>query len=117
MPFVDHVDQRVEVASYTDGALLVRVALAAEADAIHPGWGFLAEDAAFARLVQDTEGLLWIGPRAEAIELLGDKVRAKQTAAGITPLLQGGAGDESALLEAARATGWPVLIKGECWCV
>ncbi|MFJ8850800.1 biotin carboxylase N-terminal domain-containing protein [Streptomyces sp. NPDC102437] len=73
--------------TYLRGDLVVRAALAAGADAIHPGYGFLSENAGFARAVQDA-GLLWVGPPAKAIELMASKTRAKglMAAAGV-PLL------------------------------
>jgi len=83
------------------------------ADAIHPGYGFLAENAEFARAV-DEAGLLWVGPPASAIEEMGDKVRsrARMRAAGV-PIVPGsetGAGDDSLLREGARL-GFPLLVK------
>ncbi|MFD8742411.1 biotin carboxylase N-terminal domain-containing protein, partial [Streptomyces sp. NPDC059616] len=73
--------------TYLRGDLVVRAALAAGADAVHPGYGFLSENAGFARAVQDA-GLLWVGPPVKAIELMASKTRAKElmAAAGV-PLL------------------------------
>ncbi len=73
--------------TYLRGDLIVRAALAAGADAVHPGYGFLSESADFARAVTDA-GLVWIGPPAEAIEAMASKTRAKRVmaAAGV-PLL------------------------------
>ncbi|MFB8035003.1 biotin carboxylase N-terminal domain-containing protein [Streptomyces sp. NPDC056004] len=91
--------------TYLRGDLVVRAALAAGADAVHPGYGFLSENAGFARAVQDA-GLLWVGPPAKAIELMASKTRAKglMAAAGV-PLL--------APVDPERATAddLPLLLK------
>ena len=63
--------------TYLHRQAILAAAQAAGAEAVHPGYGFLAEDAAFARAVQ-AAGLVWIGPAAESIELMGDKVNAKR---------------------------------------
>ncbi|MFE9252514.1 acetyl/propionyl/methylcrotonyl-CoA carboxylase subunit alpha [Streptomyces sp. NPDC007088] len=91
--------------TYLRGDLLVRAALSAGADAVHPGYGFLSENAGFARAVQDA-GLLWVGPPAKAVELMASKTRAKQlmAAAGV-PLL---APVDPAR---ARAEDLPLLLK------
>ncbi len=67
------------VAAYLDGEQVIRVALEASCDAIHPGYGFLAENAAFARACADA-GITFVGPRAEMLELFGDKLRARALA-------------------------------------
>ena len=114
MPHVDAAARALRVGSYLDGAAVVAAACAAQAAAVHPGYGFLSESAAFARAVVDA-GLVWVGPPPEAIELMGDKARAKQLAraAGV-PVVPGVEGEDLDL-EALRAFGdehgYPVVIK------
>lgn len=95
--------------SYLSVERILGAAARTGARAIHPGYGFLAENAAFARACADA-GLVFIGPPAEAIALMGDKIRAKETvkAAGV-PVVPGGRDPE--LAEAARDLGAPVLLK------
>ncbi|MFN3955817.1 MAG: acetyl/propionyl/methylcrotonyl-CoA carboxylase subunit alpha [Pararhodobacter sp.] len=100
--------------SYLDAAGLVQAARAAGAQAVHPGYGFLAEDAGFARLCAEA-GLAFIGPAPETIAMMGDKGHAKaaMAAAGV-PCLRGheGAGhDDAALIEAATGIGFPLMVK------
>ncbi|WP_318202849.1 acetyl/propionyl/methylcrotonyl-CoA carboxylase subunit alpha [Streptomyces sp. SCL15-4] len=85
--------------TYLRGDLIVRAALAAGADAVHPGYGFLSENAGFARAVLDA-GLVWIGPPPEAIEAMASKIRAKRLM-GLAPL------DPAKVSEADL----PVLVK------
>jgi acetyl-CoA carboxylase biotin carboxylase subunit len=100
--------------SYLDVHALLAAARATDADAVHPGYGFLAENAGFARAVEEAH-LTWVGPPPEAIAVMGDKLaaRAAAAAAGV-PLVPGSevaAGDVRAATERAAALGWPVLVK------
>ena len=72
-------DETVAIASYLHSEEHIRAAKASGADAIHPGYGFLAESAAFASAV-DAAGLVWVGPPAEALHAGGDKIEAKRIA-------------------------------------
>jgi acetyl-CoA carboxylase biotin carboxylase subunit len=97
--------------SYLNPAAIVRAALDTGAQAIHPGYGFLAESAMFARAVLDS-GLAWVGPPPEVLELAGDKVAAREAfeRTGF-PVLPGG-GPYASADEAARAdVGYPVVVK------
>ncbi|WP_432537846.1 ATP-binding protein [Kineococcus arenarius] len=100
--------------SYLDGAKLVAVALRAGADAVHPGYGFLSENAQFAQSVIDA-GLTWIGPPPAAIEALGDKVSARHLAARAGAPLVAGTPDPVAgvdeVLAFADEHGLPIAIK------
>ncbi|WP_031510391.1 biotin carboxylase N-terminal domain-containing protein [Streptomyces megasporus] len=91
--------------TYLRGESIVKAALTAGADAVHPGYGFLSENAGFARLVRDA-GLLWIGPPPEAIEAMASKIRAKELMAEagvpvLTPVPP----------EEAREEHLPLLVK------
>ncbi|MEV0262043.1 biotin carboxylase N-terminal domain-containing protein [Streptomyces sp. NPDC050617] len=100
--------------SYLSIERLLAAAARSGAQAVHPGYGFLAENAAFTRACADA-GLVFIGPPADAIELMGDKIRAKETvrAAGV-PVVPGSSGSglgDAELAAAAREIGMPVLLK------
>ncbi|ANH91652.1 acetyl/propionyl-CoA carboxylase subuit alpha [Streptomyces sp. SAT1] len=100
--------------SYLRADRLLEAAARTGAQAVHPGYGFLAENAEFARACE-AAGLVFIGPPADAISLMGDKIRAKETvaAAGV-PVVPGSSGSglsDEQLAEAARAIGMPVLLK------
>lgn len=100
--------------SYLDGARIIDAAKQAGAEAIHPGYGFLSENAAFARAVADA-GLIWVGPKADTIESMGLKDRAKAIAeeAGVPvlPGYRGDAQDAKTLTKEAETIGFPLLIK------
>ena len=100
--------------SYLDIAKILKVAAESGADAVHPGYGFLAENAQFAREVI-TAGLIWIGPPPDAIEALGDKTAARVIARRVgAPLAPGTEGPVSGPEEAARfaaENGLPIAIK------
>ncbi|MGP9020720.1 ATP-binding protein [Streptomyces sp. BR1] len=100
--------------SYLRVDRLLEAAAKSGAQAVHPGYGFLAENAAFARACAEA-GLVFIGPPADAISLMGDKIRAKETvkAAGV-PVVPGSSGSgltDAQLADAAREIGMPVLLK------
>ena len=100
--------------TYLDISKIIKIALGCDADAVHPGYGFLSENADFARAVADA-GLTWIGPPPEAIEALGDKVKARHIAREVgAPLAPGTANPVAGADEVsqfAREHGLPVAIK------
>jgi acetyl-CoA carboxylase biotin carboxylase subunit len=118
-PFVQEADEAVPLGgaspaeSYLRGDAIVAAALLSGADAIHPGYGFLSENADFARRVA-ASGLFFIGPPPEAIAAMGGKLAAKalMQKAGV-PVLPGAevGGAAAALAKAAAAIGFPVLVK------
>lgn len=120
-PFVREADLAVDLGgaspteSYLRGDAIIAAAAQTGADAIHPGYGFLAEDARFARAVI-AAGLRWIGPDPETIDSMGSKVRARELmeAAGV-PVLPGrtldGEPDEATLRGYADEIGYPLLVK------
>jgi acetyl-CoA carboxylase biotin carboxylase subunit len=100
--------------SYLIGNNLIMAALNTGCEAIHPGVGFLSENAGFARMVRD-KGLIFIGPDTGVIELLGDKVQARDTARRfglpVTPGSAGAVAAEDEAAEVIRELGFPVIIK------
>jgi acetyl-CoA carboxylase biotin carboxylase subunit len=101
-------------ASYLNRDAILTAAKATGTDAIHPGYGFMAEDPSFARSCID-EGIIWIGPPVSAIERMGDKAVARETmrAAGV-PIVPGSDGiisDPKKAIKLANSIGYPLLIK------
>ena len=100
--------------SYLNVAAIISAAEITQADAIHPGYGFMSENAKFADIVE-AHGITWIGPKPEHIRTMGDKVEAKRTAGALgLPLVPGSDGAVSEVEEARRiadAIGYPVIIK------
>jgi acetyl-CoA carboxylase biotin carboxylase subunit len=120
LPFVTEADEALllgpaaPAASYRNVEAVLEAARVSGAQAIHPGYGFLAEDASFAARVLDA-GLAWVGPSPEAIEAMGDKIRARNlvSAAGV-PVSRGTTtpvADAAAALAAARDIGFPLMVK------
>lgn len=120
LPFVAEADQAVPLAGqppgqvYRDLEALLAVAKATGAQAVHPGYGFLSENADFARAVQ-AQGLTWVGPGPDAIAAMGDKINARNlmAAAGV-PVAPGTtepAPDVEAAVAAATGIGYPVMVK------
>ena len=100
--------------SYLSIARLIEAARATGADAVHPGYGFLAENAAFARAVEDA-GLVFVGPAPDAIALMGAKRAAKQRMieAGVpcVPGYEGAAQDDDVLCAEGERIGVPIMVK------
>ncbi len=100
--------------SYLNMAAIISAAEITHADAIHPGYGFLSENAQFADIVE-AHGITFIGPKPEHIRTMGDKIEAKRTAGALgLPLVPGSDGAVSDIAEAraiAEAAGYPVIIK------
>ena len=100
--------------SYLNIPAIISAAEISGADAIHPGYGFLSENARFAEIVE-LHNIIWIGPKPEHIRTMGDKVEAKRTAAALgLPLVPGSDGPIRTIAEArkvAEEIGYPVLIK------
>ena len=100
--------------SYLNVPNIISAAEIVHADAIHPGYGFLSENAQFAEIVE-SHGLIWVGPKPEHIRIMGDKVEAKRTAARLgLPLVPGSEGPVDGPEEArevAAETGYPLIVK------
>ncbi|WP_018630140.1 acetyl/propionyl/methylcrotonyl-CoA carboxylase subunit alpha [Niabella aurantiaca] len=97
--------------TYLNGNNIIAAAKAVRADAIHPGYGFLSENAAFAKACRD-QGIIFIGPTPEAMEAMGNKIAARQTAmaAGV-PVTPGITGTVQELMAHSGSVGFPLLIK------
>ena len=117
-PFVAEADQAIALGgrsasdSYLDAAKVLDAARRSGADAVHPGYGFLSENAAFAQAVIDA-GLAWVGPPPHAIAAMGDKLEAKRLmVAALVPTLPSVELDDGTDVAAeADAIGYPVLVK------
>ena len=100
--------------SYLNIENILAAAKATKADAIHPGYGFLSENAAFAQACADN-GIIFIGPNIDAIDVMGDKAKSKRRMieAGVpcVPGYQGEAQDDATLLEASKSIGYPIMVK------
>ncbi|MEV6303714.1 biotin carboxylase N-terminal domain-containing protein [Actinoplanes sp. NPDC051861] len=120
MPFVAEADEAICVGpanpaqSYRNTEAILAAAKSSGAQAIHPGYGFLSENADFARTVE-ANGLIWVGPGADAISAMGDKINARNlmAAAGVpvAPGTQEPAATVEAALAAAGEIGFPVMVK------
>ncbi|MGC4850834.1 acetyl-CoA carboxylase biotin carboxylase subunit [Micromonospora sp. DT15] len=120
LPFVAEADEAVLIGppnpalSYRNTEAILAAAKSTGAQAIHPGYGFLSENADFARTVE-ASGLIWVGPDADAITAMGDKINARNlmAAAGVpvAPGTADPAADLDAAVTAAAEIGYPVMVK------
>jgi acetyl-CoA carboxylase, biotin carboxylase subunit len=120
MPFVNEADEAICVGaaspaqSYRNTEAIIAAAKASGAQAIHPGYGFLSENADFARTVE-ANGLIWVGPGADAITAMGDKINARNLMAEagvpVAPGTHDPAATIDAALDAAATIGYPVMVK------
>ncbi len=120
LPYLAACDEAVLIGpsapalSYLNAEAILAAAARTGAAAIHPGYGFLAENAVFARQVLDA-GLTWIGPSPDAIEQMGDKISARNLMAGVGIPVADGSGepvpDADAAVEVAARIGYPVMVK------
>src|SRR5579863_3669904 len=120
LPYVREADQAARIGpaqpakSYLDAAAFIDAARGAGAAAVHPGYGFLAENAGFARRVL-AAGLTWVGPDPAAIEQMGDKIRARnlmeRAGVPVSPGSREPVTDEAAAVAEADRIGYPVMVK------
>jgi acetyl-CoA carboxylase biotin carboxylase subunit len=120
LPYVSEADEAVHIGpaqparSYLDAAALIAAAAKTGAVAVHPGYGFLAENADFARQVI-AAGLTWVGPSPDAIEQMGDKIRARnlmeQAGVPVSPGTREPVTDVATAVLAAERVGYPVMVK------
>ena len=120
MPFVTEADEAVCVGpanpaqSYRNTEAILAAAKSTSAQAIHPGYGFLSENAEFARTVE-ANGLIWVGPPADAITAMGDKINARNLMAEagvpVAPGTYDPATTVDAAIDAATTIGYPVMVK------
>ena len=106
-PFVKMADEAIKLSSsYMDGSAIIDAAIQSGAEAIHPGYGFLSENAAFARKVKSNK-LIWIGPSPHVIKVMGDKLKAKELAekSGVATLPM------TSNTKDVKSIGYPILIK------
>ena len=106
-PFVKMADEAIKLSSsYMDGSAIIDAAIKSGAEAIHPGYGFLSENAAFARKVKSNK-LIWIGPSPHVIKVMGDKLKAKELAekSGVPTLPM------TSNTKDVKSIGYPILIK------
>jgi acetyl-CoA carboxylase, biotin carboxylase subunit len=120
LPYVSEADEAIHIGpaqparSYLDAAALIAAATKTGAQAVHPGYGFLAENAGFARQVI-AAGLTWVGPSPAAIEQMGDKIRARnlmeKAGVPVSPGTREPVTDVAAAVLAAERVGYPVMVK------
>jgi len=120
LPYVHEADQAIHIGpaqparSYLDATALIEAARTSNAAAVHPGYGFLAENADFARQVI-AAGLTWVGPDPEAIEQMGDKIRARnlmeRAGVPVSPGTREPVTDVNGAVTEAERIGYPVMVK------
>ncbi|BCB85903.1 acetyl-CoA carboxylase biotin carboxylase subunit [Phytohabitans suffuscus] len=120
LPFVTEAAEAVNIGpanpvlSYRNPEAILAVAKSTGAQAVHPGYGFLSENADFARAVEDN-GMIWVGPGADAITAMGDKINARNLMAAAGVPVAAGTADPAATVEAAveaaTSIGYPVMVK------